>query len=505
MMNCAVIGSGLAGVFCALALLRAGHSVVVIDTHRLPVGGWERTVRSDAMRHPSLLADDLLISIPPSTRASGKLRFGSDHATCVRHSDGWDFSSDVGQPVSYASGGFSDVWGAATLRWHSDELAKWPVDQREIDDAYDFVESIIPSAGRIDELSAWLGHSHVDGALPTNQVITSLLESKPTNSSMRVGAARLAIRTTGNSACRGCSRCATGCPWGSVFSARDLHATISSQGARWWTGKKVVAVAGLRFGASVTLVSAEDTTPETFRFDKVFLAAGALSTTGIVLRSKGVTGVPLTCIDTQCFTVPVVGPPRDLGDHPGVGLAQAFLEYVPVTAPAVHGQLYGRNDIVRNAIEEVASKLRVPQFAARGVERRAYALHGFVHSDYSQRIRILLTDSGRFRVSRMPEEVSPSREVISAFLDAAHPVLRTGGFRMMRPLLHLEPLGSSYHIGGTFPMESRTSGHSTNEVGELEDLQNVHLVDGSVFPSIPPTTIGLTIAANAFRIATAVS
>ena len=41
----------------------------------------------------------------------------------------------------------------------------------------------------------------------------------------------------------------------------------------------------------------------------------------------------------------------------------------------------------------------------------------------------------------------------------------------------------------------------TDTLGRLPGLERVHLIDASVFPSIPATTITLSIMANAHRIA----
>jgi choline dehydrogenase-like flavoprotein len=61
--------------------------------------------------------------------------------------------------------------------------------------------------------------------------------------------------------------------------------------------------------------------------------------------------------------------------------------------------------------------------------------------------------------------------------------------------------GRSYHSGGTFPMRTRPGKFETDVLGQPTGLERVHLVDASVFPSIPATTITLTVMANAHRIA----
>ena len=58
-----------------------------------------------------------------------------------------------------------------------------------------------------------------------------------------------------------------------------------------------------------------------------------------------------------------------------------------------------------------------------------------------------------------------------------------------------------FHFGGTLPMTSNgASDLETNELGCLPAWKSVHVIDGSVLPSISSTTIALIIMANADRI-----
>ena len=59
-----------------------------------------------------------------------------------------------------------------------------------------------------------------------------------------------------------------------------------------------------------------------------------------------------------------------------------------------------------------------------------------------------------------------------------------------------------HHYGGQFPMAKRPSGNQTDTLGRLSGHSSIHIVDTSVFPHIPATTIGFTLMANAHRIAT---
>lgn len=93
-------------------------------------------------------------------------------------------------------------------------------------------------------------------------------------------------------------------------------------------------------------------------------------------------------------------------------------------------------------------------------------------------------------------------------------MLREVRRRMTRaaPYLDLLPIsvmqfvsagGKSYHFGGSFPHTPPDAGGplTTDRVGRLKVWKRIHLVDGSVLPSIPASTFTLTVMANAHRIA----
>jgi hypothetical protein len=63
--------------------------------------------------------------------------------------------------------------------------------------------------------------------------------------------------------------------------------------------------------------------------------------------------------------------------------------------------------------------------------------------------------------------------------------------------------GKSYHFGGSFSHAlPDKGGHlSTDRVGRLKVWRRIHIIDGSVLPSIPASTFTLTVMANAHRIA----
>ena len=62
-----------------------------------------------------------------------------------------------------------------------------------------------------------------------------------------------------------------------------------------------------------------------------------------------------------------------------------------------------------------------------------------------------------------------------------------------------------YYTGSTFPMKGKVyKENQTNIYGELKQIKNLHIIDSSIFPSIPATTFGLLIMLNATRIVNSV-
>jgi choline dehydrogenase-like flavoprotein len=66
----------------------------------------------------------------------------------------------------------------------------------------------------------------------------------------------------------------------------------------------------------------------------------------------------------------------------------------------------------------------------------------------------------------------------------------------------MEPVGSSFHAGGTLPMRATPRALETVRLGRSPGLSRVHVVDASVLPSIPATTMTYSVMANAHPIAT---
>jgi choline dehydrogenase-like flavoprotein len=81
-------------------------------------------------------------------------------------------------------------------------------------------------------------------------------------------------------------------------------------------------------------------------------------------------------------------------------------------------------------------------------------------------------------------------------------VLRRAGFYAVPFARQNSNAALTYHFGATFPMRANPKQpNDTDVLGRPFGSSRIHVVDTSVLPAIPATTVGLLTMANAHRIA----
>jgi len=75
------------------------------------------------------------------------------------------------------------------------------------------------------------------------------------------------------------------------------------------------------------------------------------------------------------------------------------------------------------------------------------------------------------------------------------------GFAPLLPLVQKTSPGRGFHNGGSFPMGAKPQGLMSDTLGRPLGWSRIHVIDSSVFPTIPAATITYTAMANAHRIA----
>ena len=521
-----VIGSGPAGVSCAVALLGRGLPVTMLDGG----GELEPDTRSalDRLRSidPSLWRGEqtsfLRRNVAPDRKGIGtKFAYGSDFPyrdgdrLLPMEKEGCDTTA------SLAVGGFSNVWGATILPYLDEDTRDWPFPMADLDPHYKAVLSFMDSSAEEDDLAALFPtHGRGEPALRRSRQAEALLgdlrrhREHLRGEGITFGASRLAVRAAakeGRPGCAYCGLCMYGCPYGLIYSsATTLRALEENPLFRRIPGVLVDRLAEDAGGVRILGRLRADQSPVEHRGDRVFLAAGALSSTRILLGSLEVYDRPVVMKDSQYYLFPLL---RYAGEG-GAGaeslhtLAQIFLEIRDreVSPNTIHLQIYTYNDLYAGAIAKslgIAGPLLRP--ALGPIVNRMLIAQGYLHSDHSTPIEVALErrPSGG-DLLRLRAGTDRSAGVDAMLGRVIQRISRNRSRLRAAPLGFLRQKaspGRGYHSGGTFPMRASPSALESDVLGRPRGLERVHVVDSSVFPSIPATTITFSVMANAHRIA----
>ena len=325
------------------------------------------------------------------------------------------------------------------------------------------------------------------------------------------GASRLAVIASASHLrrCRHCGMCLYGCPYGSIYNATHTLQTLMSSGkVDYRSGLYVDRLTETE--GSVTIDFHERRRPTAtgqLVASRVLVGCGAISSTRLMLASMGREQRAHRMRDSQYFVAPVLtsrAVPVDVATQ-GNTLAQLFLELDDrlVSEHAVHMQIYGYNDIMLSALAK-----RLPMRPQR-VERllrpllgRMALIQGFLHSAESPGLTVTPEAKG-IRVIGDDTAMGAARvkRIVRRLLTSARPL----GMAPIPGLIHVGHPGKSNHLGASLPMRRDPGELEADTLGRVRSWNRVHLVDASIFPSLPATTVTISVMANAHRIASTVA
>lgn len=504
-----IIGSGPSGVAAAAALIARGRSVLMLDAGlEMDAGARSLRERMGAIEPDGWTAADReeIGSVRRSEKSDSIRPFGSDFL--FRPAPGMEALAEPvgvhGLRPSFAKGGLSNGWGASALPYHARDFDGWPIGLDDLSPHYRAVAPMLGIAGRGDGLADLFSGCAVgeERPLPQSRQAAELLRrmerKRPALSRLGVhfGASRQAIAQ----GCRACAMCLYGCPYGLIFNAaREVDRMIAAGGLTYRGG---VVVSGFAETADGVTVHAG---AERFDGESLFIACGVLPTTLLMLSALGLTHREVTILDSRHFYLPMLHgwSAGDPASEPRHTLAQVFWEIddPAVNAHLVHAQLYTYNDTyapdMRGRFGPFAG---VAKPLIEAMSRRLIVAQAFLHSDVSPAIGARLAGNGlafrRIDNGRTAGAVARAKGRIAQ-------AARMAGLLPLTPLLRQGGLGTSFHCGGSFPMRQSPGAGETDMLGRPMGLRRTHIVDASVFPTVPAPTITFSVMANAHRIASA--
>lgn len=523
-----VVGSGPAGVSCASALLQKGLHVTLLDSGlELDPERSSQLVRLQNLRPETWRSADLAFLKERTSADVGgiplKYAYGSDFPYRDPGAE-WRLATDgVETRPSYARGGLSTVWGAAIMPYRADDIRDWPVSEHELALHYQAVLEFMPLAGCRDSLEQLFPlHSERPQTLQLSSQASEFLKDmgaaagKLKNEDILHGASRLAMWSQPNhhrSGCRYCGQCMYGCPYGLIYSSSHTLETLCEH-PNFTYRKNVVVDRVAENGETVTLLARDVSTRERLQLQgsRVFLACGLFATTKILLESLEAFDQELFLQDSSYFLLPLLrfrATPK-VSREPLHTLAQVFLEIVDrqVCEHTVHLQVYTYNELYSVALKKLfGSASGLLELPAAMLLDRLLVIQGYLPSSHSPSILTVLRKDPKSGLGTL--YLSPVENDRTAA--ALKKVVRklTKNYKHLQaipigPMLRSGKPGRSFHSGGAFPMKVSPGPFQSDRFGRPYGLKRVHAVDSTVFPSIPATTITLSVMANAHRIGSSI-
>ncbi len=518
--NVAVIGSGLSAVGAVRALLKQGIKPTVLDWGAHLDAERAKLVDDLARRDPKAWTAEERESLSRnSTLSDGssipkKLIFGSDYfyGRSKRIAPVMNYGNLP--PFSYALGGLSVGWGAAVLPPQACDMLDWPVGADELNKYCEIVLADLPYSSCNDELSLnfpvlTASTNALDLSQSERQLLGALRKAAILKKDDVVfGQARLLVnpKSSGKYAgCKYCGHCMSGCVYGAIYKASDEIQRLHESGEiDYIPGCLVDSLSEVGGKVTVKYFNAEGALAN-MEFDKVYLAAGAVNSARLVMNSLSLFNQKIQLKTRGGFVMPVFSLRKlphaggNCNTQPGI-----FLELKGSRLKHwVHVQISTENELLMQ-------KLKIQPDAKGFVARvkRFVASHivlAFVnyHSDHAGYYSLWMTPSADTKSANcLHSRHKKSFPQLSVLLTSSLKLLRIFVSIGCLPLFPFAKLNSgAYHVGGTLPMKVKPSGNlETDDLGRISAWKQIHIVDSSIFPSLPGTTIGLLTMANAYRI-----
>ena len=417
-------------------------------------------------------------------------------------------------------------WGANCARFNNEDLVSFPFLASELDPYYEEINQRIKiSAPNQDDLSDHLGSLGGYPPLKLNQHEQRLFhvyQTKKTkiSSNFKLGYSRMAVDNKEDSPhqCNYCVRCLWGCPVGAIYDPQqtlnDCFKYTQFEYREGYFVDSLISENGQIRGVKVhNLKNKQD---EEILGEKFFLGCGAIGSGTVFLKTlsqdsrfsaeykaKGLGTLGL--MDSKVVKVPYVfweqiGKKGNERDFQFNKLAVGYLAKKSSYPSYVHGELLTLSSLLYHPLIErlpfgslISSKVFKFLQSALGV------VTYFFPDKLNPKNRISFLNN-QVKLTYEDEDVE-KKEMISEVINQTIKTL----FKLkclVWPKQILTPAnGSGIHYAGTIPMKKENHVLSVNSYGRTYAYENLYVVDGSSFPSLPSKSITFSLMAHAVRVA----
>lgn len=496
-MKVAIIGSGAAatGALAALSEWCPQADVTVFDIGEVPTGPLE------TRQAPGTWSEDYYRRLYAHVREQHGLTFPPPKTHFGKSLSRLAVDGKARVTESRWRGGLTNMWGALSLPYSDRDLGAWPVNAADLAPYYRRIARLTGVSGRRDGINDYFEEDFVNRPPiempPIFHALEGVIAAGRTDPRYRLfsGVGRLAVETRDNhqNHCVYCGECMNGCSANAIYSARQSVDSYEADGLikSWVTGKALSIDPGKRS----ILVRGDGQDEFIGTFDKIYVCAGCVGSTEIVMRSLGLREGPVM-IDNSVYTFPILslkGHSPAAGDDRYFSLTNLLIGCVAAADQHLIAtiQVYPSFDHLWRYFTPVGLWDRAAGLG-RFLRRHALIARLYLHSEHSQRYGFRLDETGRLKLHLHKKSV-PLRQVEGLWAFIRESVNRQG-FHIpnLPPIKH----ASSTHYAGALPYGGDIV--PVSNVGEV--MPGVYLCDSAVFPDSPALPPTFTIMANACRI-----
>lgn len=529
-MKIVVVGSGVSGTHAALTLLERNFDVELWDVGREVDSFIEKGVTFNDLKNilndtsTYFLGSDALSALI-SPESEELLRYPPSRTFLASKNDPlWSFKSNSFFPfASFTEGGLANGWGANALSFDENDLADWPISFSDMEPAYSKVYKRIAVAGPLkDHLT-----SHLSGVYPSqppvklssaDQVLLNSYSKKKSQLhrlGIKIGLARLAMITDPEreDACDYCDRCLWGCPHNSIYnpSFSTLKQCHTFSRFNYITGRYALSLSSNK--NKITGIHYLDIETQQILHDKcdaVFLAAGALASGAIFLRTLKTARPDIPAeteglMDTRVVKLPYVllrqlGRPSDKRAFQFNRLIMGIINDHASWPRYLHGEVLHLTSLLYYPLIEWMP------FGSKFSKRIFFAIKsslGTVSLFFPDKItpgnrQTLVSDGRRWDSVHLSYQESAGK---NDYIERSIKNVRSGLLRLgcVPKGIIYSPPGAGIHYAGTIPMGKGIKNCDT--LGKSNLFSNLFITDGAAFPSLPSKSITLSLAAHATRTA----
>ena len=485
-----IIGSGPAGVSAAFPLLEAGLKVLMIDASQP-----DEVLEFPASRYELMHDPRWKISQPEKIASSPKFRIPNLHYVFRDFAGSNRIAADHFMAVgSLARGGLSMAWGAGVAVYDDHDFAAWPVNYAGMEDSYRRIITRIGVCGEADALPAGLRHAlQQPVALDGNH--RCLLENyrSAMRTDLSLWQAHNAVLTApkdGREACNLSGLCLWGCGRGAIWNAGMELAALKRYPHFYYRPGLFVQKLAMHARGWECIVEGAS-----LHAKKIFLAAGAIATTRIVLATLGVYNRPMPFQSTPSCAFMLWVPWRTRAQREDAfAMAQLGFSFGEMSGSSFSAAML--------PVEEYIAASGLPAGVGKALFNRmlpsCVVVNGFLPGDYSDH-RLMLGADGRLHIHGAFQPTTRARAMqLKQQLARA---FRGLGAWMVPGSFTLGEIGSDVRYAGMLPMRHEPGDLQTTGDGQLHGNPGLYVIDAACFSSLAAKAPTLTIMANADRIA----